>query len=143
MSNLNDLLNSWNTTEAAGERDPLPPGEYAATLESGELATNARTGTPSFKLKLRVSDGPFAGRFVWHDLYWTEKAMAYTKRDLLKIGITNPAQLNEPLPSRFACKVKLSRVMSDNGNEINRVVRFDVIGPIADEPNPFPIGNAS
>lgn len=136
MSTLADVLAGFDAAPAANEYDPLPPGEYAATVVKGELA-EARTGTPSFKLTFQVDDGPHAGRLVFHDLWLTPKAMGHTKRDLLKVGVTAADQLERPLPARFRCRVRLTRQRSDTGNVFNRVKRFDVVERVEDRPDPF------
>lgn len=135
---ISDISSSWDDATAAGEYDPLPPGVYVATIAKGELAEHPRNGTPSFKLTFRVDDGPHAGRLFFNDLWLTPNAMSYTKRDLLKVGVTSADQLDRPLAARFRCKVWLTRHRSDGGAEFNRVKRFDVLEALAAEANPFP-----
>ena len=99
---LTDVLNSavldqWNTTEAAAEMNPLPKGEYLATVECGALF-NAKSGTGGYKLCFVVTDGEAKGRKVWHDVWLTPAALPMAKRDLAKLAITQPEQLERPIP---------------------------------------------
>ena len=127
---------NWDRIQSAAEYEPLPPGEYTALLTKGELAENSRTSTPSYKLTFRVEAGDYANRQFFADLWLTEKSMPYTKRDLLKLGITSPQQLEQPLPCRFRCKVRLA-LRKNDGVEFNRVVRFEVTDVIKEEPDTF------
>ena len=127
----------WNNTAAADDNSgPIPPGEYRCRVVAGELA-ESRSGTPSYKLTFQVAEGEHAGRRVWHDLWLTPAAMPTTKRDLAKLGIVEPAQLDRPLPSGFVAKVKVILHRGDNGNEFNRVKHFEVVAVEKPEPDPF------
>jgi hypothetical protein len=101
------LADTWAKTEAAAEFAPLPKGEYDAVIVQGELFT-ARTGTPGYKLTFEVGEGDCAGRRFWHDVWLTPAALPLAKRDLGKLGITRLEQLEQPLPARFCCRVKLA-----------------------------------
>lgn len=122
-----DFSNTWDSTAAAGEYDPLPPGWYACRAESGELDTSHR-GTPGYKVTFRVLEGDHTGRKLWHDLWLTPAALPMSKRDLLKLGIDDPAKLEAPLPQGIRCKVQVALRKDDDGTERNRVKRFEVIG---------------
>ena len=127
----------WDNTAAADDNSgPIPPGEYRCRVVAGELA-ESRSGTPSYKLTFQVAEGDHAGRRVWHDLWLTPAAMPTTKRDLAKLGIVEPAQLERPLPSGFVAKVKVILHRGDNGNEFNRVKHFEVVAVETPEPDPF------
>ena len=141
MSKLTDILTQgtaeslreqWGETEAAGEFDALPAGEYNAHIIKGELETSRSKATPGYKLTFRIIDGPHEGRQFWNDIWLTEAALPMAKRDLQKIGVTELDQLEKPLPHGIRCKVKLSLRRDDNGAEFNKVRRFDVVG--IDEP---------
>lgn len=132
---LTDILNGnaetlkaqWDGTEAAGEMGPLPPGSYVCATLGGELF-QAKTGTPGYRLTLRVADGPFSGRRVWHDLWLTAAALPMAKRDLAKLGINGPEQLERPLPAVFRLKVDVATKKDDDGNTGNRVRGFELLG---------------
>lgn len=130
-----DFSENWKNTNAAGDFEPLPSGTYVCHADRGELETS-RNATPGYKLTFKVVDGENAGRLVWHDLWLTPAALPMAKRDLLKLGIDNPAKMELPLPPGIRCKVKVALRRDDDGNERNRVVRFEVIGvdkPVVDE----------
>ncbi len=121
------LRNAWNSAEAADDFKPLPKGEYVAHIISGELAASGK-GTPGYKLTFKVIEGEHAGRMFWHDIWLTQAAMGMAKRDLGKLGVTSPDQLEKPLPKGIRCKVKLVIHTADSGAGFNRLKTFDVIG---------------
>jgi hypothetical protein len=132
--NIRDI---WDTTEAASEMGPLPPGEYVAHIINGELETSRTKSTPGYKLTFRVVEGQHVGRMFWHDCWLTAAAMPQTKRDLAKIGVTSLEQLEQPLPRFIRCKCKLALRRDDDGNESNRLKTFEVVGLDLPEPDTF------
>ncbi len=122
------LQSAWRETKAAAEFAPLPPGEYPFRILSGELFTSKSRGTPGYKLALEVTEGEFEGRRAWVDLWLTPAALPMSKRDLAKIGVTDLEQLEQPLPAGILLKGKLALRRDDDGNESNRLVRFECIG---------------
>ena len=54
--------------------------------------------------------------------------MPMSKRDLAKIGVTDLEQLEKPLPAGILIKGKLALRRNDDGNESNRLIRFEFIG---------------
>jgi hypothetical protein len=126
-SDREKLSNLWATTAAAAEFAPLPKGEYTFRVLAGELFTSKRD-TPGYKLTLEVTEGDFEGRRVWCDLWLTPAALPMTKRDLAKIGVTDLDQLERPLPQGILIRGKLALRADDNGNESNRLVRFECVG---------------
>ncbi len=134
-----DFRARWQSTQAADEFGPLPPGEYLCRVLSGELF-QSRQGTPGFKLTMQVMEGDLAGRRCWADWWLTEAALKMTKRDLKKIGITTPEQLERPLPAGILVRVKLAMRRDDDGNESNKVKHFECAGV---EENPFGPGAAA
>jgi len=123
-----DIRDLWDKTEAAAELAPLPAGTYAATIVKGELFTSKEKQTPGYRLEFVVDDGDFRNRRFWADCWLTPAALPQTKRDLQKLGCTDLAQLERPLPARFRCQVKLVLRKDDNGEMFNKVRRFDVTG---------------
>lgn len=126
-SDRENLQRAWKTTAAAAEFAPLPKGEYTFRILSGELFTSKR-GTPGYKLTLEVTEGAFEGRRAWVDFWLTPAALPMTKRDLAKIGVTNLDQLEQPLPPGILIRGKMALRTDDEGNENNRLVRFECIG---------------
>jgi hypothetical protein len=147
MTSLSDILNAggggdlrdlWNTTDAAGEMGPLPPGEYLADIVNGELETSRTKSTPGFKMTFAVVEPvEFAGRRFWHDCWLTAAALPQTKRDLAKIGVQSLDQLEKPLQARIRCRVKLALRRDDNGDERNRLKTFEVVGIVRPERDAF------
>lgn len=123
--NIRDL---WHSTDAAGELDPLPAGDYVAHIIAGDLETSRTNRTPGYKLTFRVCEGPHTGRQFWHDCWLTPAALPQTKRDLAKLGVADLDQLEQPLPRGIRCKCKVALRRDDDGVEYNRVRRFDVVG---------------
>jgi hypothetical protein len=121
------LALQWRTTAAAAEFAPLPKGEYTFRILAGELFTSKR-GTPGYKLTLEVTEGEFEGRRAWCDFWLTPAALPMTKRDLAKLGVQELQQLDKPLPPGILIKGKLALRSDDDGNESNRLVRFECIG---------------
>lgn len=143
---LDDIAAAWKTTEAAGEFDTLPRGEYVADITKGDAIESRTKGTPGYRLTFEVVEGDHAGSRFWHECWFIEAAMSRTKRDLAKLGVAELSQLERPLPAVFRCKVKLAVRRDDDGNESNRVRRFevlDVIKPEADDFAPEPSADAS
>ncbi|MDV6031346.1 MAG: hypothetical protein F9B45_14845 [Phycisphaera sp. RhM] len=139
---LGDINSAWNT-QIAPEDDVLPKGEYIADIVKGEPYESS-SGHPAYKLTFEVSDGDFKGRRFWHDCYFSAKAEGRALRDLAKLGVPVTgtkaetfAALDQPLPAVFRCKVKLAIRRDDDGNEGNRVRRFDVLEVVKPEPDEF------
>jgi hypothetical protein len=130
------LERTWSTVKAADDLKPIPSGEYRCRIVNGELF-NSRSGTPGYKLTLEVLDGEHAGRRVWHDVWLSEAALAMAKRDLAKLGIERPEQLERPLPEGIIVAAKVALRRNDDGAEFNRVVRFDVVDVEPPTPEPF------
>lgn len=128
---------NWSTTEAAGDDAPIPRGEYECHAITGELF-NAKTTTPGYKITFKVLTGEHIGRLVWHDVWLSPAALPRAKRDLAKLGIKEPEQMERPLPALIRCKVHVVQREDDDGVVRNEVRRFEFVG--IDEPpvNPFP-----
>jgi hypothetical protein len=126
----------WSTTKSADDLKPLPSGEYRFRVLSGELF-NSQGGTPGYKLTLEVLDGEHAGRRVWHDAWLTDAALPMAKRDLAKLGIQRPEQLERPLPDGIIVKARVALRRNDDGTEYNRVVRFALVAVEPPAPEPF------
>ncbi len=126
--NGDNFRNNWDSTDAADEFGPLPRGEYAVRILSGELFTSKRNSTPGYKLTCEVTEGEYEGRRLWLDFWLTPAALPMTKRDLAKIGIERSDQLEQPLPPGILLTVKVALRRDDDGNETNKVTRFEYVG---------------
>jgi hypothetical protein len=125
--NGGNFRNIWNSAVAADDFKPLPPDEYVFRILTGELFTSKK-GTPGYKLTLEVAEGEHEGRRVWHDLWLTAAALPMAKRDLAKIGVTDPEQLEQPLPPGILIRGKLVIHRDDDGNEVNKLRYFECAG---------------
>ena len=143
MGKLSDILNGsggdfndrWEATEAAGEFGPVPRGEYVCHISRGELEQSRAKKTAGYKIQFTVIEGEFRGRNLWLDCWLTPAALPQTKRDLAKLGITSPAQMEQRLPFGIRCKVTAVLRKDDDGIERNKVRTFEVVGidtPVAD-----------
>lgn len=133
---LDTIASAWGTTEAAGDFDLLPKGEYLADVVKGDAIESQSKGTPGYRLTFEVVDGEHQGRRFWHEVWFNGGALSRTKRDLAKLGVTDLAQLERPLPAVFRCQVTLT-VRRDDDFESNRVRKFDVVDVIRPEPDAF------
>lgn len=137
---LDDLRKAWANTKPAADFAPLPAGQYVAHLHNLELFNSRHRRTPGAKLTFRVAEGEHAGRHLWLDTWLTDAATPHTLRDLAKLGISAPEQLDEMdvTPGRIRCRVRVALRCDDHGAAHNDVRDFTVLG--LDEPegdNPF------
>lgn len=137
QGSLNSINSAWESTAAAGDFDCLPKGDYVADIVKGDAIESRSKGTPGYRLTFQVTQGDHAGGRFWHECWFTEAAMSRTKRDLGKLGIKSLTDLEKPLPAVFRCNVKLAIRRDDDGNESNRVRRFDVVEYFKPQPDAF------
>ena len=116
---------------AADDFDPVPAGKYKARIIDGNL-TESAGGTPTYKVTFEITEGEHAGRWLWYDIWLTEGAHRYAKRDLEKLGITSEGQLSDPLTRGYLCEVRGVVRRDDDGNEWSREKWFRVIGEESD-----------
>lgn len=92
---------NWNQFDAATvetpSRDPVPAGDYVATVTDSEIKANkARTGE-YLSLTFQIAEGEHNGRFVWANLnlvHPNEKAVQIARAELAglckAVGVLNP-----------------------------------------------------
>lgn len=138
------FFDDWGRVTAADEYGPVPAGSYICRLTAADLF-NAGTGTPGAKLVFRILEGDYADRRLFHDLWFTEAAKPATKRDLNKLGLTDPQrQLEQPVPPGIRCLVKVALRKDDDGTQRNKVWGFNVLGIDPPDVEPFaPQGDAA
>lgn len=112
---------------SATDTEILPAGEYVAHASSGRIRT-CKTGTQSYTIEFTILEGEHRDKRVWLDNYLTDRAMARTKRMLAKLGITSPAQLQQPLPYGLRCKVRVGVRKDDQDTTRNQVEDFTYLG---------------
>ncbi|HVK16387.1 MAG TPA: hypothetical protein VM533_05515 [Fimbriiglobus sp.] len=137
VKDMADLRTKWAGTAPAPDTDkPIPAGTYVCDLTEG-TAFESRTGTPGYKVTLRVRGGDYTGRLIWHDYYLSEKALPYTMRALARIGVTDLAQLDEGLRPGLVVKARVVVRTRDDGGECNEVRSWELV-EVADEAAPTP-----
>jgi hypothetical protein len=139
LNNADKLQQAWQDTQAADDMGPLPPGEYTSHLITGELIQSRSNQTPGYRLTFRILEGDYAARRCWLDLWLTPAALPMTKRDLAKIGVSALDQLENAVPPRIRCKVRVALRKNDHDEEYNAVRSFEVIGIDPPEVDPFAI----
>lgn len=75
----------------AGGGDPIPNGEYPATVATCEF-TQTNTGKPMLKLRAKVNGGPHEGRTIWDQLTLStenDNAVAIFLRHLKALGLSD------------------------------------------------------
>jgi len=145
MGKLSDILNGsggdfndrWDSTEAAADFGAVPRGEYECDLVAGELTSSRTKSTPGYRLTFSIREEAFAKRRVWHDLWLTSAALPMAKRDLNRIGVTTPEQMEQPIPRGIVCRVRVALRTDDNGTQRNVVKSFDVLRIETPESDPF------
>jgi hypothetical protein len=96
-------------------------------LISDGRRSQAATGTPSYKVTFTIVEGEYTNRKLWMDLWLTDAALAMSKRDLAKLHITRPEQLDAPPPSGIIAEVRLALRTEDDGRQFNRVNSFAIV----------------
>lgn len=136
--NFDSLFDGWDEVQSADDfGTPIPAGRYVCIWRKGELTTSKK-GTPSYKLTLEVETGDHAGRKVWFDIWLTAASRTIAKRDLEKLGITNPReQLKQPIPKWLRLQVQVGLQADDSGIERNSVLAFKVLERIQPTADPF------
>jgi len=129
IPNGNGGINAFDSTEAAPEFTPLPPGVYNAIVLRGEYCST-KAGAEAYRLKFEVADGPNAGKTVIRTWTFSSKAMPYTKRDLAPFGLTTSAALLSPFPAagrEYLVKLVVALQRGDDGIERNDIKRIDIV----------------
>jgi hypothetical protein len=122
-------LGAFDSTEAAPEFAPLPPGVYVARVQKGEFTTT-RTGADAYRIRFEVTEGPHAGRTVIRTWSFSERALPYAKRDLAQFGLTTAAQLLSPFPplgKEFRVRLVVALQRCDDGREFNDIKRIELV----------------
>jgi len=138
LNGNNNFFNDWGNVKAANEFGPVPPGTYVARIVRGTLDSSKLKGTPSYTLEFEIIEGEFSGRKCWYQIWLTTAAKTQAKRDLDKLGVTDPAtQLERPLPEGIICRIKVVVRTEDSGEQFNKVRSFAVERIDAPAADPF------
>lgn len=131
------LRSDWAKVAAASDSKPVQAGGYVARIIAGVLFTSRTNNTPGYKLTFEICEGDHVGTRIWHDLWLTPAAMAFTKRDLGKLGVSDIQQLENALPPGIVCKIRVALRTNDDGSTFNQLRHFDVIRVEAPTVDPF------
>jgi hypothetical protein len=118
----------WGDIPPAPERGPVPSGRYVAYVVDGALFKSKEKKTPGYKMTFEIIEGGFKGRRCWYEIWLTDNNKANAVRDLLKLGIKCPAQLEQPLPRGIRCNIRVVLRRSPDGAEFNELKEFQVVG---------------
>ncbi|QDV25333.1 DUF669 domain-containing protein [Aureliella helgolandensis] len=137
IGSLGEIQAAWDSANSAGDFDVVPKAEYIADITQGEAIVSRSNSTPGYRLTFEIVEGPYTGYRLWLDCWLTSKAMHRSKRDLGKLGVTSLEQLERPLPAVYRCNVKVVLRRDDEGEERNRIQRFEVLEAIPHMPDEF------
>jgi hypothetical protein len=136
---------NFDGAEAAPEYKPVPAGVYVARVLSGE-ATTTRAGADVYLLKFEITEGAHVGRALPKWLHFSEKAIGFTKRDLIKLGINSETKLFLPFPEvgrEYVVRLGVTLERGDDGTERNNVKQFDVLRVTDSPTSDFKLGGQS
>ena len=122
-------IDAFNSTDAAPEFSPIPPGLYPARVLRGEYCST-RAGADAYRLRFEVTEGEHKGKTVVRTWTMSAKAVAYTKRDLAPFGLTSTAKLLTPFPEagrEYHVRVVVALQRGDDGREFNDLKRIDLV----------------
>lgn len=123
-------LTGFDDVTAAAAYSPLPAGIYPnCRIVSGSLV-QTKKGDDAYKMVFEVSEGEHRGRRVSRTWTFSQKAIAYAKRDLAAFGLTTSKQLLSPFPPtgrEVYVKLTVALQRGDDGSEFNDVKRIDVV----------------
>lgn len=81
-------------------REVIPKGDYNVVIASLDFQMSQSSNKPMWAIQLEIEDGQFAGRKIYTNLSFSEKALSMTKG---VIKILKPELLDSPLnPKKIA-----------------------------------------
>jgi hypothetical protein len=122
-------IDAFDSTEAAPEFVPLPPGIYFARVLRGEYCST-KAGADAYRLRFEVTEGEHAGKTIIRTWTFGPKALPYTKRDLGPFGLTTSAKLLSPFPEagrEYLVRLVVALQRGDDGIERNDIKRIDLL----------------
>src|SRR5207248_2208729 len=109
-------LDAFDNAEPAPDFQPLPAGVFPAKIVSGSL-TQTKKGADCYRMTFEVVEGEQRGRRVTRTWVFSERAVAYAKRDLKEFGLLNSNHLLEPFPPpgvEIFCRLIIALQRGDN-----------------------------
>jgi hypothetical protein len=121
-----------NTVETPN-RDPLPAGEYTATVTASEMKDNRAATGKYLALTFQVVDGPHTGAFVWANMNLvnpSEQAVQIARAELAalckSIGVLQPRDSTDLHDKPVIIRVVVRK--DDNGNPRNEIKAYKPVG---------------
>src|SRR5688572_25841604 len=78
-------IDGFDSAEPAPEYKPIPGGVYITRVSRGEYTTT-KAGADAYRLRFEVTEGSQCGKSIIRTWTFSEKALRYTRRDLLPFG---------------------------------------------------------
>lgn len=67
------------------KNEVLPKSTYNCVVAEGEYKLSQSSGKPMWGLVYEITDGPYEGRKLFHNISFSEKALPFTKRTLARL----------------------------------------------------------
>jgi len=113
----------FSTVEDAKTFTPVPEGTYLCEVNSVEQTTT-NAGAEMYKVRLKVLDGPHAGRYLFDNLVFSPNAMKRVKLVCARLGLDTSGELDltpKMLRDRTAdVTVQVEDYVDDEGKERSR-----------------------
>jgi len=126
MANLGGTFDSGQHEDMNTGFDPIPAGDYIAMVVESEIKTTSKKNGKYIKLKFRIEEGEFKGRFIWTNLNIinpnpvaveiAQKELATLCRAVGKAVIQDTQELHG-IPIRMKVKIKPAQGDYPAGNE--------------------------
>ena len=83
----------FSTVEDVQDFTPLPKGKYRCQLVEVEEATT-QSGYEMWKIRFEVTEGEFNGRFIFDNLFFSDKGLKRTKLLCNRLGLDVSGELD-------------------------------------------------
>ena len=130
----------FSTVEDAKTFTPVPEGTYLCEVNSVEQTTTNK-GDEMWKVRLKILEGPHAGRFLFDNLVFSPAAMKRVKLACSRLGLDTTGELDltpKMLRGRTAVvTVQIEDFVDDEGRERQRNrIPFDGYESVESERRP-------
>ncbi|MCC9603534.1 DUF669 domain-containing protein [Stieleria sp. JC731] len=142
MASLIDSGFDPTKTDEVVTRKLLPNGDYKAVLEDSDLM-KFQSGAELLKLTHRIIEGPYEGRKIWTDAWWTKKdrSKCDTGRNLFgaqcrAVGVLNPGDTCET--HNRPCIISVICVKDKDRNDPNKFFESNAVEdvkPLSQQPS--------
>jgi len=112
--------------------EAVPVGTYEAVIEGCEFKHSQNSGAPMWSLKTQITEGDYAGRVVFDNISFSEKALPYTKKTLATIApelLAGPFNPEEAAAEMQGKQVKYQTKMEEyQGEKQTRIKKYLPLG---------------